>query len=313
MSTLSKKLFISVLTLIVTVGAFAATTFAWFTLGNTATVGKFEGSATAGEGLEVRIGESGAWTNFISDTQIQGAINTSSFKNFSAITSKDGKTFTKLLVENNVVTTKPVEDKTDYIEFQLQFRSVTGGSVHLSGVTFASAAASAWLNDGNPFNDALKQPIGGVDSTDRTVVEYISNAARLSVTGETDTVIVEQTAGTNSNVIGMGEISFGAHSFFKSRFDSTVGSQYDAAYAAAALNLSTTLQAGNINSTTRPETKVATLSTGTTKFGETQYHTVTVTVRVWLEGWDANTYNALFNMVLQTSLAFKKGVDIPSD
>ena len=34
MSTLSKKLFISVLTLILTVGAFTATTFAWFTLGN---------------------------------------------------------------------------------------------------------------------------------------------------------------------------------------------------------------------------------------------------------------------------------------
>lgn len=304
MSTLSKKLFISVLTLIVTVGAFAATTFAWFTLGNTATVGQFEGSATAGEGLEVRIGTSGAWTNFISSSQIQDAITASSFEKFSAITSTDGLSFTKLLVENNVVTTDTAASNTEYIQFQLQFRSVSGGSIYLSGVTFASKAASAWVNDGNAFTDASGTLVPGVDSTAGTVVEYISNAARLSVTDGTSKVIVQQTAGTNDNVIGKGTDSVGAHSFFKSRFDSTVGSAYDAAFTAA--SLPTTLEAGNINSTTAPETKVATLSTGTTDFGGTEYRTVTVTVRVWLEGWDVNTYNALFNMVLQTNLSFKK-------
>lgn len=308
MSTLSKKLFISVLTLIVTVGAFAATTFAWFTLGNTATVGQFEGSATAGEGLEVRIGTSGAWTNFISSSQIQDAITASSFEKFSAITSQDGVSFTKLLVEDNAVTTNTVAANTEYIEFQLQFRSVSEGSIYLSGVTFASKAPSAWVNDGNAFNDALDNPVGGVDSTAGTVVEYISNAARLSVTDGTSKVIVEQTAGTNDNVKGMGTKTVGAHSFFKSRFDSTVGTAYDAAYDAAftAATLPATLEAGNINATTSTLTKVATLSTIKTNFGGTDYHTVTVTVRVWLEGWDANTYNALFNMVLQTNLSFKK-------
>lgn len=304
MSTLSKKLFISVLTLIVTVGAFAATTFAWFTLGNTATVGQFEGSATAGEGLEVRIGTSGAWTNFISSAQIQDAIDASDFVAFSAITSQDGISFTKLLVEDNEITTTTAAVNTEYIEFQLQFRSVTTGDIHLSGVEFASLAPSAWVNDGNSFNDASGNLVEGVDGTAGTVVEYISNAARLSVTDGTSMVIVEQTDGEDNNVLGKGTDILGAHSFFKSRFDSLVGDAYDTAFDL--VSLPTTLEAGNINEVIVANTKVAELVGPVQNFGGTEYYVVSVTVRVWLEGWDANTYNALFNMVLQTNLSFKK-------
>ena len=53
MSKLSRKLVLSVLTLVLSVVALGTTTFAWFALGQSATIDQFQLQATAGEGLEI--------------------------------------------------------------------------------------------------------------------------------------------------------------------------------------------------------------------------------------------------------------------
>jgi hypothetical protein len=128
MSTLSKKLFISVLTLIITAGAFAATTFAWFTLGDEVTVSNIQGTVVAGEGLEIRLGTTGEWKSFISQSDIATYLASSGgtweFDKFGAVTSIDGQSFTKLSVTDNEAGTMtfPAASTKEYVELIFEFR-----------------------------------------------------------------------------------------------------------------------------------------------------------------------------------------------
>lgn len=310
MSTLSKKLFISVLTLIVTVGAFAATTFAWFTLGNTATVGTFTGDVTAGEGLEVRL-EGGAWTNYISASEIQDYIDdVYEFVAFNAITSEDGISFTKLVIGDTSLAMVTVSDP-EYISIPLEFRSATTGIVHLSSVILNDNGTS-WSNDGREFTDANGNTINAFDHEDGagSVTEHVSNAVRVSIVDNNaadaedyTAKVFEQTTAVNDNVVGMGTNVLGAHSFFKSRYtgNNDVINAYDDLFAAAEPAATVQLDAVSSDLAENPN-PVVNLSTEATN----GYHTASVIINVWIEGWDANTYNALFNQILQVSLAFKK-------
>ena len=55
MKKLSRKLLISIFTLVITVLAVGASTFAWFALSTTSQVSNIGGKVTGGEGIEVRL------------------------------------------------------------------------------------------------------------------------------------------------------------------------------------------------------------------------------------------------------------------
>src|SRR5690554_4150296 len=55
MKNSTKRIIMSVLTLVLTVVALGTTTFAWFSIGNIATVTGISGNVQAGDGLEVRL------------------------------------------------------------------------------------------------------------------------------------------------------------------------------------------------------------------------------------------------------------------
>ena len=59
MKKLTQKLVLSVITMALVVVALGTSTFAWFTLQNTASLEQFSGQVTAGEGMEVSLG---TWT-----------------------------------------------------------------------------------------------------------------------------------------------------------------------------------------------------------------------------------------------------------
>ena len=82
---LTKKLFMSIMTLALVVVTLSASTFAWFTLGNDATIDKVQVNVTTGTGMEIsRDGKS--WKNKIQLAPSDGV-------DFRAVTSFDGKTF----------------------------------------------------------------------------------------------------------------------------------------------------------------------------------------------------------------------------
>ena len=56
MTKLTRKLLLSVLTVVLTVVALGTTTFAWFTLTNTAQIQSFDAEIIADSGIEIAIG-----------------------------------------------------------------------------------------------------------------------------------------------------------------------------------------------------------------------------------------------------------------
>src|SRR5690554_1359802 len=94
MSKLSKKLFLSVITLVFTVVAMVATTYAWFTIGDTATVGNVEGSVQGSEGLEIQFDgdDSGEWYSNISKSKMDDFLGDAA-EALKAISSPNGENF----------------------------------------------------------------------------------------------------------------------------------------------------------------------------------------------------------------------------
>lgn len=285
MSTLSKKLFISVLTLIVTVGAFAATTFAWFTLGNQSNIGQFESEVTAGDGLEVQFDGNNIWHNSINNTQMGTYLTAKYSPNpivMNTVTNADGKgTFTKpSFLEDSVVKTS------EYIEFKLNFRSKTSGSVAWIQASLSSNGTT-WLAD-TPFTGANGNSI--LESA--SVNGYASNAARISVEG-TNTIVVEQTVGTNGNVVGSGKDDKGAINYYNAKTGTTAATDATLPSFPTYTNIATLGESS----------VVLVLADDTSGTG---YFIGSVTVRVWLEGWDYDAYNNILGDTLKTSLSFKK-------
>lgn len=302
MSTLSKKLFISVLTLIITAGAFAATTFAWFTLGDEVTVSNIQGTVVAGEGLEIRLGTTGEWKSFISQSDIATYLASSGgtweFDKFGAVTSIDGQSFTKLSVTDNEAGTMtfPAASTKEYVELIFEFRSKIEGKIQLFGATLTQTGAVLFTNDGTVFKNAAGTDVANGE----TVTEYISSSARISIvegTIPTTKVVIEQTIGTDGNISGSGVLANGSHSFFKSRNSVALGTTYDGHFAtyipAPALTPASSLSTTPVDVVT-----LGALSGG--------YHSGTITVKVWIEGFDVNAYNPVFGQILNISLNFKR-------
>lgn len=165
MSKLSKKLILSVLTLVLTVVALGATTFAWFTLGNEATVGQVGGTITAGEGLEIRIaqGQEGymdgtnvtnitgfeSWYTNLPSSKLVEFLEIKYHENHNRIdlkglTTEDGVTLF------GMNTTPAAGNSGAYIEYALEVRSQTPGYLYVSSAKLEGAPVS-WVADTNYF------------------------------------------------------------------------------------------------------------------------------------------------------------------
>lgn len=292
MKSISMKIYMSVFALLLTVGALAATTFAWFTLGNTAQVNSFEGDVYAGEGLEVRLIDKNGdpftpWSSYIASTDIQDLIDDNGFVKFKAVTTEDTTSFTTVLIDNGSVTDGSAAH-TDYIKFTLEFRTKQTEAELLWTKATLSGNNVTWVNDGKPFIDAK-----GVEvKTNDPVTENVANAARIAVVSDT-TVLGYELPEENNNVQDKGTALVGAHSFIKSRYQD-IETDYNDAYNSAEL-----VGTENVN-TTNPKV---------VEFGDTLendgYVYVTLDVFVWIEGWDANTYNPILGQTLTASLEFE--------
>src|SRR5690554_2619974 len=109
MTKISKKAILSVLSLVLTFVALGATTFAWFSLGTTATVSPFDLEVKGSEGLEIQLSGDNSWYSTINKDLIKGHItnlitsaNTGAELDellddgrfiMNAVTTEDGKDF----------------------------------------------------------------------------------------------------------------------------------------------------------------------------------------------------------------------------
>lgn len=291
MKNLSKKLVMSIVAVTLVVAALGASTFAWFTLSNRASVGTFEAQVSSGEGIEIRLLNQSNWYTDIPTNIIQNYINDEiGFENFKDITTTDGRTFTRYTKPTDIIT------KTDYVEFVLEFRSTQELTVYWTSAIISEAAPVTWISDADYVGIA-----GSVNVGD-PVTLYPSNAARVSITGlvglgtPTLTTNVYQKGETQNNVVlGTTATLPGAINYYNAKNNPDL-------VVPASLSVPTTISpvfdTVDIDNNSALVTLKKALPTDAYAVGS-------ITVRVWIEGWDADTYNAILGEKIKIQLAFE--------
>ena len=305
MNKLMRKLSISILAVVFAVVAMGATTFAWFTITNTAKINQFEVQVTAGSGFEIAVttvgGVPSAWKSTITKAEVEAAIGNVVLKD---LTSADGATFypiSEIGVDvNGTDDYKLGNAVTDgYAEFDIHFRSKADGTVKLNMTETDITSTGKTKVADVAFDEAYT----GGDSFTATsnVLAYAMNAARMAIIGSSSTVILEK-AGATANVAGT--------------LDNTVG--FGTAHAKGALAyyiaknqiVTTGMDLSGVG--TGPDTEkfldtayttaVASIETGP---DANDWYTGKITVRIWLVGWDAECLNVIFSDTLEVKIQFE--------
>lgn len=292
---LTKKLFLSVLTLAFAVISLGASTYAWFTMSNQATVEAFTADVKAGEGIEVAVTptadhSAAQWyTGLVPTSVVQAAAVPTNFV-FDAVTSKDAAA---TIVERGGTT----EITEGYIKFYIHIKAAQGGTIKLDGITLDSKAngadVEAWTADAAYALDGTRSVV----VNDKVLYE-VENAARVSIKADTNTTIYEKAAvaatgekvadGVSTYVAGNQKgqnVTNGAYSYYNAKMAEDLDIAQAVQYSTTELE-----ELPTENNTLKAVTK-----------GEV----LTIEVKVWIEGWDAECLNAIFAQTLSVAFSFK--------
>ncbi|MDD3171369.1 MAG: hypothetical protein PHO86_03510, partial [Bacilli bacterium] len=270
--------------------AMGATTYAWFTLTNTAKVEQFDIDVTSAEGIELSVVD-GVWASTIDGSVIEGLTGVSGTK-LTAVSTPNGynefTTLASLLADGTTATSDAVSGS-HYVEFTINIRTrKISEAIYIdeTNTTIVSPALS-WQPD---IAFAIDGSTSVTENSDPFNV-YPDNSARMSFTGiGTSTVIYEKEATTDNNTSGMSsDWSKGALNYYKAKKGYT-------STTAPTIPAYTTIDLGTANT--------AAITTTSDALNEAGWATTSVVVRIWLEGWDAECYNAIFNGQLQVKIAF---------
>lgn len=316
MKKLTKKTFVALFALFLAVVALGTTTFAWFTLGNVVSVEKIDLNVTGGEGIEFAYVKNDGSDSLLSDyvsnmtaEQFLGYLakdygldeddNFASKFKFDLVTSTNGTAFTKMAVDRSespgVPSLEPADAtdiETGVLEFKLRFRTkavLEDGETAINLVWNHLTLTSEEVTDWTPSREFVNSKGITVGTTDDSHSYYASDAARVSITGNNGTIVYENAESDTNTVMGQ-EIIFdkGAHNYY----EAVAGIDLEEKFGGYTPALTT---AGS------PTDEVV----GT--FGEQQedgYSYSTITVRVYLDGFDAEAFNSILDSVMHIAFKF---------
>ncbi|ABX81621.1 hypothetical protein [Acholeplasma laidlawii] len=299
MKSLTNKLVMSVLALVLTGVALSVGVLAWFTINNRATIEAFTGTVQTGEGFYVSL-DGTTWKNTLTTTEMQTAAGAVTFV---PLTSQDGIALYDL--GSSTAATA------GFIEFDLLF----AGSANLNNIIIDSLTLSGTQTSWIPgiYVPGTRQT--GAPDANTPILDYVSNAARVSfqdmITTTTSTIF-EQSVGTDTNSLGFGTYATNEAILFYNAIMDTDLVENDFDTAAAALALKPTEQAGNgltvVVAALNPNGTVIsgyTYDTSSlTAIGGSSAKVGAITVRVWVEGWDQEAFNAILSGVLTVNFNF---------
>lgn len=304
MRKFSNKMVLSVLTLVLLVVALGTTTYAWFTVGNTTSVEQFETEVTSGHGLEMVYLDSGntergGWKRTITASDIIAYLEAdyglsagqwATHFRLKPVTSTNGTEFKKLTTTTTEYDTLSAATRADgYVEFKLKFRTMApGASLVWKNVTLNSTGVQ-WAPE------VSFTGVGG-ETVNTTPLKsyYAKNAARISVNAGATTFVYELPS-TEAPDYSNTQLSNnapnwtqGAHHYFQKVTGVDLSSSHGS-YTAV---------------TTITDLTGAGKTLGTLTGELDQYQYLTVTVRIYLEGFDSETFNAILKDKLQVALGF---------
>ncbi|MDD4243805.1 MAG: hypothetical protein PHG08_05775 [Bacilli bacterium] len=289
MRKLTTKLLFAIISAAFALVALGTTTFAWFTLTNEATISQFNAQITAGEGIEISLDNITYYTT-IPESVIQAKINSMNIE-LKDVTSSNGIVMTKM--NGTTVSFLPAPgEKNEFIQFDLWVRSPEANAkIALNNYTFSSSETT-WKADADfisSFGDNVIDVEAGEEGT-----YYAHAALRMSltpVTGGTESVAqVYQAPGVDNvnKVIGTEPIPQGMVSYYKAKNGEN------------SINISGVTIADALTSAS--STEIITLSS-------TPNEASVIRVRVWIEGWDPDCFNAILNSKINVSFGLIKVVN----
>lgn len=312
MTKITRKLLLSIITVVLTVVALGTTTFAWFTLTNTSAVQPFEANIVADSGIEVALGDHADavtapldlnWvttlTTDVIQTYIESEYNSGRIV-FNHVTTADGINFKTLGA------TALADTTTGYLEIPLNFRSDTANQIDWTSVTMTSPSV-AWTNDVE-FTD-YNNDTGILRTLPGSFLVDASNSMRIAMISAPayggHVVAYEKAASATNAYLGTG----GDLSSLVALADDGLGNPGSMNYYYSKNN-SLPFGADNVV-TLATQTVIAndTVIAMADVSGEATDYQATyfgqVMVRVWLEGWDANTFNSVLSRTITTQFVFE--------
>ena len=290
---LTRKLMLSAFTLLFAVISLGASTYAWFTMSKDADVEAFKADVKAGEGIEIAVtstqavGNAQWYTGTVPSSVVQSAAVPANFVFDAATTKNNASTIIK----------RDGSDSEGYIEFYIHIKAAQAGTIKLDGITLDSkvgeADPTAWVADAAYSIDGTKNVV----VNDKVVYE-VENAARIAIIANGATSIYEKAAisatgdkiadGPSTYVAGnqKGQQSTkGAFDYYNAKMADDLTIDQETQY--------TTSELDTLATTPNSLKAVAT------------NEILTINVKVWIEGWDAECLNAIFAQTLSVAFSFK--------
>lgn len=332
MNKLLRKLTISVLAVVFAVIAMGATTYAWFTVTGTVSVESMSTNVTMDQGIEVSADKI-TWTknltkanlttnNLLTIPAVLDAVTTEDGIDFSRVTGfkRNASTSTNF----DVLTSSTNADS--YIQFKFYVRSAAYQTLYLyKGTTLDGSTVNNWVADVT-YRPSIGSTDVLVNSTPTLEVEdalrFSINSKALSAFGNTDdentykfndngtlfggTVVttVWENAASSTNTKGFGtDVHKGALNYYLVKNSETIA-------AGDQLTTNPTAPTTYDISTDYGTTTVVTLAADTTN-GDGYYY-AEVTVKVWVEGWDAECFNAILSKDIDKDGTLEEGEIIRS-
>lgn len=317
MRKLTQKLVLSVVTMALVVIALGTSTFAWFTLTNKASISAFQAQVTAGEGIEITLGDwngttyvaptaSTTWYTVLPESVIEGYIaNMQPNFRFDNVTSPNGTT-----INNEAGTGQTYSSSAKYIQFQLYFRSSAAKHILWSSATL-SGTEETWVVNVPSFIPSDQSAPWTLGSS-KTVAAW--TGARVSIQGSA-TVVYQAPEDQSLTVINSNDdidsfdLALVDHDSNPGTNDvAVVGAGGATPWGAAAYGIAagkdTTYGESipTVASTTDVNDTAQQILTLTANGG---YFTGSVVVRIWIEGFDADTFDAIFDTELSVLLGFE--------
>ncbi len=303
MKKLSRKLFLSILSVAFALVALGTTTFAWFTLGNEVTVSQINAEIIADEGIEISLGNTNKWYTTLSQQNVADYISANAIN-----TELDNIAMTTLDTDSTAAFAFKDGDNsasTKYLQLQFNVRytgDITDNyhvDLFLKNAQFDSAAIN-WTADTTITNAKTAYNL----TAGAAKVFYPSDAARLTLsTGTTSGYLFTCQAYGHTVSDVYTAINYGSGNDQVSATDGNKTTGFAQLYAASK---NYTIVTDNADADFGMVNPASTYAASDTKIGEftTNSKTVTFYTTIWLDGWDDECINAIINGALTLKLEF---------
>lgn len=290
MKSAGRKLFVSVFVLVVALSLTVTSTFAWFTMSATPKVSEFNVNVTTSDGLLISAtGAAGSFKATLSSADIASANADLAELELTAVTSEDGKAFKNL--------GGTAADAGSYFDFTLYFISNTKQSVKLlqGANTYLTSSGGTGLNLVKAWKNISENEYGthSAIALGSDITALSQNAARMSFKN-----INKDTTETLKVWYPHSDIGFNkdtdpttpknlAMDYYNYLYDPDIGTP--------APTLASTINNDGIYSET-----LLTLDADAVNGG----YSGSLTISVWIEGWDGDCFNSIFADNLKIALQF---------